>query len=522
MKYFRSQLIFLFLCLTGTTEVSAQVPGSNIFNSGDIHEVRINMSQENYWDSLLYYKEEGDVDGEYTFMVCSVEFNRLRIDSVGIRLKGNSSFGGHSLKKSIKLKFNKYVSGQKLDGLKKFNLNNNFNDPTLMREKLFLDVLQENGVYAPRCCYAKVFINDVYWGLYTLVDHIDKVFLLSNFNSKSGNLYKGDGFSWEPCANLAYHHDPLEYRNCYKKETNEEINDWSDLEDLINIVNHTPIVDYYQTVRLVLNTESFINAWASNIVFVNVDSYVETGHNYYTYHNPVSGKFEWITWDVNEAFGLWNVGMPLDQLYHLDIFYLPENPQFNRPLTYNMLEEPSFRKIYLDKVYDLVLHVFNPDNLFPRIDSLYASIREAVHMDLNKIIGNDLFEENINHDVYIQDYPGWVPGLKSFISQRHQFLQAQLQELGYSFTVPQGLAKKPQHPLIVFPNPAFDHITLKTHFRAGQGYTFELLNISGQVIVSKDIHSPLERVDLSPFPNGFYIIRVMDNEQIRQKKILKL
>jgi len=268
MKYLRSQLIFLFLCLTGTTEVSAQVPGSNIFNSGDIHEVRINMSQENYWDSLLYYKEEGDVDGEYTFMVCSVEFNR--------------------------------------------------------------------------------------------------------------------------------------------------------------------------------------------------------------------------------------------------------------PLTYNMLEEPSFRKIYLDKVYDLVLHVFIPDILFPGIDSLYASIREAVHMDLNKIIGNDLFEENINHDVYIQDYPGWVPGLKSFISQRHQFLQAQLQELGYSFTVHQGMAKKPRHPLIVFPNPAFDHITLKAHFRAGQGYTFELLNISGQVIVSKDIHSPLERVDLSPFPNGFYIIRVMDNEQIRQKKILKL
>ena len=522
MKNLKSQVLLLYLCLAGISEVSSQVPGSNIFDAAYINEVRIYMSQENYWDSLLYYKEEGDVDRDYTFMVCSIEFNGVGIDSVGIRLKGNSSFGGPSIKKSIKLKFNKYVSGQKLDGLKKVNLNNNFNDPTLMREKLFLDVLQETGVYAPRCCYAKVFINDGYWGLYTLVDHIDKVFLLSNFNSKSGNLYKGDRFPWEPCANLAYHDDPLEYRNCYSKETNEEVNDWSDLEDLITKVNHTPIEDYYLTISSVLNTASFMNAWASNIVFVNVDSYVETGHNYYTYHNPVSGKFEWITWDVNEAFGLWNVRMPLDQLYNLDIFYLPDNPHLNRPLTYYMLEEPNFRKIYLDKVYELVLKVFNPDILFPRIDSLYALIKTDVHMDPNKIIGNDLFERNINDDVYIEDYPRWVPGLKSFIRERHQFLQTQLQELGYSFTVNQELTAINQHLLSVIPNPTFDHITLETHFKAGQKYTLELRSITGQLMLHKNIDNPREIVDLSPFPNGVYILRITDHQQVWQKKILKL
>lgn len=38
-------------------------------------------------------------------------------------------------------------------------------------------------------------------------------------------------------------------------------------------------------------------------LFSNLDSYTNSARNYYIYHNPVNGLWEWIKWDCNEAFG---------------------------------------------------------------------------------------------------------------------------------------------------------------------------------------------------------------------------
>jgi spore coat protein CotH len=514
-------IIFIFIFIFAEN-LSCQIPGSNIFNYEGIHDVRLTFTQPDYWDSLLIYKEEGDQTGIYTYMPVTVDFDGQIIDSTGVRLKGNSSYWAPGKKKSIKLKFNKYVSGQKLDGLKKVNLNNNFNDPTLMREKLFLDILHANNVYAPRCAYARVYINNVYWGLYTLVDHIDKVFLLSHFHDKSGNLFKGDKDPAMPCANMAYHPDPMEYRNCYTLETNEDLDDWSDLEYLIDVINHTPLPEYYSGLRSVLNTASFINAWATNIVFVNVDSYVETGHNYYTYHNPVSNKFEWITWDVNEAFGLWNVGMPLEQLYNLNLFYLPSNAESTRPLSYFMLQDPVFRKMYTDKVYELVCTEFNPEILFPKIEGLYYLIMDDVYADTNKIISTQNFESNILEDVLIAEYPGWVPGLKSFIQLRHDILMGQLSELGYSFpcTVNSSNSEK-YDDIYIYPNPTNDCIIINPGYCNDKTIFIEILDANGQIVESIELNGNIKNIDISNYPKGIYFIRIIIGNYFKTERIIK-
>ncbi len=517
-------IIIIFILIIIFVENSfSQVPGSSVFNYEGIHDIRLTFTQLNYWDSLLINKEEGEQTGVYTFMPATVDFDGQIIDSTGVRLKGNSSYWGSGEKKSIKLKFNKFVSGQKLDGLKKINLNNSFNDPTLMREKLFLDILQENNVYAPRCVYARVYINDVYWGLYTLVDHVDKVFLLSHFNDKNGNLYKGDKEPSMPCANLAYHPDLMEYRNCYTLETNEATNDWSDLENLIDIINNTQLSDFNTRLRTVLNTISFINAWATNVVFVNVDSYVETGHNYYTYHNPISDKFEWITWDVNEAFGLWNVGMPLEQLYNLDLFYLPPDAEYTRPLSYFMLQDPDFRKMYTDKVYELVCTVFNPEILFPKIEYLYSLIRDDVYSDTHKIISTQNFENNIYEDVLIPEYPGWVPGLKSFIQVRHDMLINQLSELGYSFPCNiNSLYSEKYDDIEIYPNPAKSRINIDLKNSKSKTLSFEIINANGQIVESKKLNNNIENMDISNYPQGLYFVKIILENSIINKRIIKL
>src|SRR5258705_10640293 len=48
------------------------------------------------------------------------------------------------------------------------------------------------GVSAPREAHTKLFLNNYYVGLYTIVESIDKSFLTRNLNENDGYLYKYD------------------------------------------------------------------------------------------------------------------------------------------------------------------------------------------------------------------------------------------------------------------------------------------------------------------------------------------
>jgi spore coat protein CotH len=180
--------ILVAQCATG----SAQNPGDNIFNSSIIHEVRITVSAENYWDSLTYYKELRDTTDITIYMRAKLEFDSIVLDTIGVRLKGVGSYSHPGMKKPWKLDFNKYVKGQKLDGLKKLNLQNATQDPTMIREKLMLDFCQNNDIPAPRCTFAEVYVNNEYIGLYKIIEQVDKRMLEANYGNGKGNLFKGE------------------------------------------------------------------------------------------------------------------------------------------------------------------------------------------------------------------------------------------------------------------------------------------------------------------------------------------
>ena len=134
------------------------------------------------YDSILsdHYYLAGFIfdDGEY----------RDTLDSVGFRLRGNTS--RYSQKKSFKISFNEYVSGRKYQGVKKINLNGEHNDPTMVREKLFYELWKKAGLAERRTCFAKLFINGSYYGLYTNLEEMDKDWLSRVYHNKDGNLFK--------------------------------------------------------------------------------------------------------------------------------------------------------------------------------------------------------------------------------------------------------------------------------------------------------------------------------------------
>src|SRR4029078_1676927 len=213
----------------------SQNPGDSIFNSAQIHTVRLYFNQSPWWDTLVanYPLDEK--------MLASMEFDGIWYDSVGAQFKGNSSYNNMSQKKPFKIDMNEYVSGQDIDGLKKFTLNNGFKDPTFLREKMTLDFCKRHGIPAPRCTYANLYLNDTLWGLYTFIEQIDKTFLGTNFSDNDGNLFKGDplgSLQWFGAMDTSYFPK-------YELKTNDSLNDWSDLVHFIDNINNTAPQFFY-------------------------------------------------------------------------------------------------------------------------------------------------------------------------------------------------------------------------------------------------------------------------------------
>ena len=89
-----------------------------------------------------------------------------------------------------------------------------------------------------------------------------------------------------------------------------------------------------------------------NNLFVNLDSYNGSAHNYYVYDRDDTGQITHIPWDTNESFGrfLMFVDRGEDPL-ELDPFWLPtatrpgENEE--RPLMENLWANDDYSNDYL-------------------------------------------------------------------------------------------------------------------------------------------------------------------------------
>lgn len=103
-------------------------------------------------------------------------------------------------------------------------------------EKIACDFYNEHGLNAPRCTFSKVYLNGIYWGLYNFIEEADtKQYLNAHFSYHDGNMFKGD-----PNGDLRYiSNQASSYYPKYELHTNETINDWSDLVELITKINNS-------------------------------------------------------------------------------------------------------------------------------------------------------------------------------------------------------------------------------------------------------------------------------------------
>lgn len=163
---------------------------TKLFNTDEIITVDILMDEDE-WNKML----QNAMTEEY--YVCDVVINGQTIKNVAIRPKGNTSLSAiasdpDSDRYSLKLEFGHFVEGQTCFGLDKLILNNNYADATNMKEAIIYDMFQYIGAEASLYNYAKVSLNGEYWGVYLALEAVEESFMLRNFGTQDGELYKPD------------------------------------------------------------------------------------------------------------------------------------------------------------------------------------------------------------------------------------------------------------------------------------------------------------------------------------------
>jgi spore coat protein H len=361
----------IVMAVAGAPSARAADP---IFSQGVLHEFRIVMDPAD-WASLRanfrsnqYYAANISVDGEV-------------LQQVGVRSRGKGSRNAD--KPGLLVDTNKYVTNQEFHGLKKLVLDNVVQDGSFLHEPLAYQVFEAMGIASPAISYTRLTVNDEFWGVYWLVENIDKNFLAARFGGdKEGNLFK-----YEYVENYTFTDkgsDPSSYLSLFQPETHEDKPDATGLMQFVQAVNGAaegaptvtaaaPFIDVdkFLTYVAVENAIAGQDGWAG----------LEGMNNFYIYQFTGQTKFVVIPWDQDTTFvsGTWPVLQRLD----------------TNVLTRKLLADPAKKQFYLAQVKAAAAMAVNPVFLTPKLEAYYGVMRNAVLADTKKPFTNEQFEQGI-------------------------------------------------------------------------------------------------------------------------------
>lgn len=158
-----------------------------LFDTSVVHTIDIVMDD---WEGFI----AGCEDEEY--VLCDLVIDGEEQPGAGIRAKGNTSLSSVAAygndRYSFKIEFDHYDSSLSYYGLDKLNLNNIIQDNTYMKDFLSYQLMAAAGAAAPLCSYVWITVNGEDWGLYLAVEGVEESFLLPNYGTDYGELYKPD------------------------------------------------------------------------------------------------------------------------------------------------------------------------------------------------------------------------------------------------------------------------------------------------------------------------------------------
>lgn len=221
---------------------------------------------------------------------------------------------------------------------------------TLLRDPLMYELGRRLGCIYPANQPVAVFLNGERWGIYNLMERIDKYFTDSNFGELDVDLIEnntgardGDMTEWNKLIDFFESHD-------FSNETN------------------------YDIVKTMIDIQNFTNYHILEIFSGNGDW---THHNVFCYRPRQEGAiWRWILWDMDGCFGPY--GMNHNML---------EFATRNDPATIilrKILENQNYRHLFINRFADLLNSTFRYNQVNNLIDSLANVIRTDINFETDR------------------------------------------------------------------------------------------------------------------------------------------
>lgn len=393
----------------GTPTSSGGSTGSGATNTGEdapffddtvLQEIRFTINSKD-WQTL----KDNYLSNEY--YPCDFEWRGTKVRNVGIRSRGTGSRSG--VKPGLRVDFDRYTSQQKFLGLKSFVIRNNSQDNTNLHERLAMLLFRRMGEQAPRETHAKMYVNDQYVGLITVVESVDKDFLKKNLGEDSGYLYKydypadGAPYYFEDRGSDGAAYSPLPF----KPETNETSPRPEFIAQWVQAVNQSSSASFQSAVGEYIDFDKFLTHVAVEVFIGDYDGFIGNYgiNNFYTYRFNNQKRFQMIPWDKSEAF---KAG-PESSVFH-NLNDVPD-AQRNRLVT-KLLAYPEWYAKYLDILNAISASVTDGNWLEQEVQREYNQIRDAARADTLKPFSNDEFE------AAVQGLLGFVRSRPALVNQQ--------------------------------------------------------------------------------------------------------
>lgn len=412
--------IFFFLLallpLITNAQSASIASGRPLYDIKSIGEVRLTLAVKNWTDALDSMRIYGN-----GMLVGDAEIDGVKYKSVGVRYRGDKSYQQNLKRNPFSIKLNYTDKEQNHQGYTSLKISSALRDPSMVREVLFYEIASKY-VPAPLVSYIKMYVNDEYIGVFVNVESVDGQFLRKHYGSDNRPFFKA-GVDYKPevpatCKQSL--NGSLEYEedlNCYKGNFEmSSASGWNTLQDLTRVLNLDT-----RNVGKSLDIDRTLWMLALNNVTVNMNSYTGTATNYYLYQDN-HGRFQPVPWDLNLAFGgLKNTGtgsdLELKDLQKLDPMLHADNPY--RPLIYQLLKDPLYKKIYLSHIRQIIEENFKNGAYEKRAQELQAMIIVPFSDDKYKTYSLTDFQSSIKETVGRKSK---IPGIAELMSVRSKFL----------------------------------------------------------------------------------------------------
>jgi spore coat protein CotH len=377
--------------LVAFAPAAAAQTADDLFNRNVMHEIRLTVNSRD----LATLRAHTELNTYYT---ADLAWGSLKLRNVGIRVRGQGS--RNPGKPGYRVDMQRYTTGQTFVGLSALVLDNIWQDPTLMRERLAFTMFDRLGLPAPRESYCRLFVNNVYQGLYTITEEVDARFVKGAIGETDGTLFENHWLAdtyWhaEDLGSVAAYKPRLEPRT-HALDADSTL--YNPVVSLFKEINGPDDAVWRSRVEQYLDLPQFMaHVAVEEFVGENDGVLGYAGmNNFYLYRYQGTSRHRLFVWDKDQAFLEENRNRPVKRT--------DDNVLFRRAMA-----DPELREIYFSTLEACARLAAEDDFLAHEIDLLSAVISDAARSDTRKQFSND-------------DWDAGVLALREFAATRPRFV----------------------------------------------------------------------------------------------------